>query len=42
MSDMVESEQSSGIVESPISQNTYIFVWTLASVLSFAIFIVYW
>tara|TARA_B100000945_G_scaffold308244_1_gene297670 strand:- start:8351 stop:8674 length:324 start_codon:yes stop_codon:yes gene_type:complete len=38
---IVESEKSEGIVESPLSQNFYLFVWALASVASFAIFIVF-
>ena len=41
MIEMAESDDKSGIVESPISQNTYLFVWVLASVLSFAIIIAY-
>ena len=38
---MSESEESSNIAESPLSQNFYVFVWTLASIASFAIFIIY-
>ena len=34
-------EKSQGIVESPLSQNFYLFVWALASVASFAIFIAF-
>ena len=41
MIEMAESEKSEGIVESPLSQNFYLFVWALASVASFAIFIVF-
>lgn len=39
---MAESEETGGIIASPLSQNFYIFVWTVASVASFAIFIAYW
>ena len=39
---MTESEETGGIIASPISQNFYIFIWTLASVASFAIFVAYW
>jgi len=39
---MSKSEESSNIAESPLTQNFYVFVWTLASIASFAIFIVYW
>ena len=39
--DMAESEKSEGIVKSPLSQNFYLFGWALASVASFAIFIVF-
>jgi len=39
---MAESEETGGIIASPLSQNFYIFIWTLASVASFAIFIAYW
>ncbi|SVA09731.1 uncharacterized protein METZ01_LOCUS62585 [marine metagenome] len=38
----MSDEGSSGdIVDSPLSQNTYVLIWTLASLVSFAIFVVY-
>jgi hypothetical protein len=38
----MSDEGSNGdIVDSPISQNTYVLIWTIASLVSFAIFVVY-
>jgi len=38
---MSEEGSSGDIVDSPLSQNTYVLIWTLASLVSFAIFVVY-
>jgi len=38
----MSDEGSSGdIIDSPLSQNTYVLIWTLASLVSFVIFVVY-
>jgi hypothetical protein len=38
---MAEDESAGGIVESSVSQSGYVVVWTIASLVSFAIFFVY-
>ena len=38
---MTDEGSSGDIVDSPISQNAYVLIWTLASLVSFAIFVVY-
>jgi hypothetical protein len=38
---MSEGDSRGDIVESPLSQNAYVLIWTLASLVSFAIFVVY-
>ena len=38
---MAEEESTGEIVESSVSQSGYVVVWTIASLVSFAIFFVY-
>ena len=38
---MSEEESAGGIVESSVSQSGYVVVWTIASLVSFVIFFVY-
>ena len=38
---MSEGDSSGDIVESPLSQNAYVLIWTVASLVSFIIFVVY-
>lgn len=38
---MSDEESTEGIVESPLSQNTYVMIWAIGSLASLAIFIVY-
>jgi len=38
---MSEGDSSRDIVESPLSQNAYVLIWTVASLDSFVIFVVY-
>jgi hypothetical protein len=38
---MSDEGPSGDIVDSPISQNAYVLIWTLASLVSFTIFVVY-
>tara|TARA_B100000929_G_scaffold30149_1_gene22036 strand:+ start:300 stop:476 length:177 start_codon:yes stop_codon:yes gene_type:complete len=41
VSRMSDEHEHVEIVESPLSQNTYLVVWAIASIASFAIFIAY-
>jgi len=38
---MAEDESTGGIAESSVSQSGYVIVWTVASLVSFAIFFIY-
>jgi hypothetical protein len=38
---MLDEHEQVEIVESPLSQNTYLAVWAIASIASFAIFFIY-
>jgi hypothetical protein len=38
---MADEDISSDIVDSPLSQNVYILIWGIASLVSFVIFVVY-
>ena len=38
---MSDEESTEGIVESPLSQNTYVMIWAIGSLASLVIFIVY-
>ncbi|SUZ91419.1 uncharacterized protein METZ01_LOCUS44273 [marine metagenome] len=38
---MADEGSSGDIVESTLSQNVYVLIWTIASLVSFAIFVVY-
>ena len=38
---MADDESTGGIVESSVSQSGYVLVWTVASLVSFAIFFIY-
>ncbi len=38
---MADEDISSDIVDSPLSQNVYILIWAIASLVSFVIFVVY-
>ncbi|MDE0953894.1 MAG: hypothetical protein OR994_04400 [Candidatus Poseidoniales archaeon] len=37
----MDDEEQNGIVESSLSQNTYVMVWVLASLVSLVIYVVY-
>ena len=38
---MADEGSSGDIVESTLSQNVYVLIWTIAALVSFAIFVVY-